>query len=94
MISSYLIAITALGAVLFVVGYAILAPFYRSEEGWNVMTFMVVVVAMVIQAIYFRIHHSRAPEWLSIIDWGLVAFVVWWRLILLARRQLSRQSSE
>lgn len=93
MISNYLVCTAALGASLFVIAYAALAPFYRSEEGWNVMTFMVVVVLMIVQSVYFRLSGTRAPEWLSSLDWGLINAVVWWRFTLVIRRQLARRRS-
>lgn len=90
MISDILVALTALGAVCFVVTYAILAPFYRSESGWNLMAFMAVVATMVTQSIYFRATGNKPTELMAIIDWGAAATCIWWRISILVRAQLRR----
>lgn len=82
-----LIVLTAIGATLFVLVYAITSPFYRSEEGWNVMAFMAVVSAMVAQAVYVRRVGHRLPEWVSQVDWAAACACVWWRLTLVIRGQ-------
>lgn len=82
-----LIALTALGAFTFVVVYGIIAPFYKSESGWNLMAFMAIVAALVVQALYLRLAHTRAPEWLAQLDWSLTAICIWWRVVILIRAQ-------
>jgi amino acid transporter len=84
-----LIVWTAIGAILFVLVYALAAPFYRTEEGWNVMAFMVVVSAMVAQAFYVRRTGHRLPEWVARVDWALAGLCIWWRLTIVVRGQWS-----
>jgi uncharacterized membrane protein len=86
-ISNYLVAWTALGAVLFCILYALVAPFYKSEGGWNMMSFMVVIAAMVTLSIYFRYSGGKAPEWLAVILWGAAGLCVWWRIVMMIRVQ-------
>jgi hypothetical protein len=90
-VSDALVLSAAAGALTFVVLYAVLAPFYMNEAGWNVMVFMIIVAAMVCQSMYFRISGVRAPEWLSVLDWGLVSVVIWWRVTILVREQFRRR---
>lgn len=87
-LSTYLVFATAAGAGLFVVLYGILAPFYKSESGWNIMSFMLVVATMVTLSLYFRFSGDRAPEWLGVVTWGAAAVCVWWRVLILLRAQL------
>jgi hypothetical protein len=91
-LSTYLVLATAAGAGLFVILYALLAPFYRSESGWNLMSFMLVVATMVTMAVYYRLTGERAPSWLQNVLWGAAAGCVWWRVVILLRAQLSRPS--
>lgn len=93
-VSDFLVATTALGAVLFCLTYAVVAPFYKSEHGWNFMAFMAVVAVMVAQVIYYRAVDHRGPEWLSIVDWSLTSICIWWRITILIRAQFKRPPSE
>lgn len=88
-----LIGLTALGAICFCFLYALLAPFYKSEGGWNMMAFMVVVGTMVTLSLYFRSTGTRAPDWLAYALWGAACVCVWWRVAILLRAQLKRWTS-
>lgn len=89
--TTFLIGWTALGAIAFCFIYALLAPFYKSEGGWNLMSFMVVVGTMVTMALYFRSTGTRAPEWLANTMWALAGLCVWWRVTIVLRAQLQRR---
>jgi uncharacterized membrane protein YjfL (UPF0719 family) len=88
-----LIGLTALGAIGFCFLYALLAPFYKSEGGWNMMAFMVIVGTMVTLSLYFRSTGTRAPDWLAYVLWGMCCACVWWRVTILLRAQLKRWTS-
>lgn len=90
--SNYLVLATAAGSGLFVVLYAILAPFYKSESGWNLMSFMFVVATMVTMAVFYRFTGGRAPVWLQNVLWGAAAVCVWWRVTILLRAQFRPSS--
>lgn len=91
-LSTYLVLATAAGSVLFVILYAALAPFYRSQSGWNLMSFMLVVAVMVTLSLYFRFSGGRAPEWVAVLTWGAAAVCIWWRVAILLRAQLGKPS--
>lgn len=93
MIITYLIGFTALGAILFCFLYALLAPFYKSEGGWNLMAFMIIVGAMITLALYYRTSGGRAPAWLAYALWIPCCMCVWWRVTILVRAQLERFKS-
>lgn len=86
-LTTALIAFTAAGALLFVITYAIIAPFYKSESGWNLMTFMVIVAVLVVQTLYVRFTGRRLPEWVARVDWSVTGLCIWWRLAILLRAQ-------
>lgn len=77
---------TALGALAFVIAYAI-----RSHGAWrgngvgqNIMAFMVVVLivsSLAVVSIFFG-RDWPARELVRGTAWGAVAFVVWWRVVL------------
>lgn len=89
-LSTLFVCATALGAFLFCVTYAVVAPFYKTEHGWNFMTFMAVVFTMVTLSMYFRVVGGRAPEWLASVTWGAAAACIWWRISILIRAQLRK----
>lgn len=82
-------------AVLFCAGYAVLAPWRSSAEGWHLMT-MTAVIGLAFGWIAYRlVAGTRMPSWLlemlrALILSGLAATLVW-RLVLLVRNQLRRR---
>lgn len=90
---TFLIGLTALGAIAFCFLYAVLAPFYKSEGGWNLMAFMVIVGTMVTLSLYYRSSGTRAPEWLAVVLWVMCCACIWWRVTILVRAQLERFKS-
>lgn len=91
--TTYLVAGTALGAAAFCLSYVILAPFYRSEGGWNIVAFMGVVATMTTLALYYRITKSHAPTWLANTMWTFALVCVWWRVTIVLRAQLRRRKT-
>lgn len=92
-LSTGLILFTASGALLFVILYATISPFYKNITGWNMMAFMVVVAAMVVQALTFRMTGIRLPEWVISLDWAAAGSCVWWRVGILLYVQKYRPNA-
>jgi hypothetical protein len=82
-------------AVLFCVGYAVLAPWRSSAEGWHLMT-MTAVIGLAFGWIAYRlVAGAHMPPLLlevlrALILGGLAATLVW-RLALLIRNQVQRR---
>jgi hypothetical protein len=84
--------IAAIVATVFIVLYPLLAPFYRSEAGWHIFSFMVVVALLLDHGsatLIFGQYPGR--EWVRGIGFPLLAIVLTWRVLILIRVQLLRR---
>lgn len=82
---------TAVGALVFVVSYAVLTrgAWRSTVVGKNVMTLMVVITvvsALAVSAIVFGTDWPHR-DLIRTAAWGAVAASVWWRVVILFRVQ-------
>lgn len=84
---------TGVGAgVLFVLAYALTAPWWRSAEGRHLMCFTGALTLIIGWLAYRSIYTPRtltgAEEWTRAAVYVVVALLLLWRLSLLWRRQI------
>ena len=82
----------AVGAVLFVVLYLILARFWESEAGWHIFSFMTTVAMILIHSsigVYFPNYPGR--DVVRAILYPVLAAIIFWRVVILVRVQLLSQ---
>lgn len=84
---------SAAGCVVFVVLYGVMTKgaWRRSALGQNVMAFMAVCACLLTLALaraFFPLLEDHLPE-LRLISFSLVAGVVWWRVVILVRAQMT-----
>jgi hypothetical protein len=85
------IVATALGALVFVISYAVTTrgAWRSSIVGWNVMAFMTVVLLVSTLAVVAIFFGTNWPfrEAIRSVAWTMVAAVIWWRVAILYRAQ-------
>lgn len=85
------IIFTALGALVFVISYAVTTrgSWRRSAVGQNVMTFMAAVMVVSLLATAGIIWGTNWPyrDVIRTAAWGLIAACIWWRVAILFRVQ-------
>lgn len=86
---------TWLGALVFVVAYANLAPWKSTPMGKHVMTFMAVILAVTSLAVISVFFGNEWPyrSQIRMVCWGAVAAVIWMRIWLLIQAQRGRDIS-
>jgi hypothetical protein len=91
MLSSLAIIATALGALVFVTSYAWLTRgnWKHSLMGLHVMAFMIVILTVSSLAVATLFFGTEWPyrDYIRAGAWGMVAGVIWWRVVLLFRAQ-------
>lgn len=90
--ASYIVMI--IGANLFVVLYSALARFWRSESGWHIFSFML-MIALILDhsavSLIFGAYPGRG--WARAILYPLFALVLLWRVFILFKVQVMKRVS-
>jgi hypothetical protein len=85
------IVATALGALVFVVSYAVMTrgAWRRSPVGLNVMAFMAAVLVVSLLAVAAIVWGTNWPhrDVIRTAAWSLIAVCIWWRVLILFRVQ-------
>jgi hypothetical protein len=85
------IVITALGALVFVISYAVTTrgAWKDSAVGLNIMSFMASVLVVSVLAVAGVIWGTDWPlrNLIRTLAWGLIAACIWWRVVILFRLQ-------
>lgn len=90
---SVLFALGGLGCLAFVVLYAWRSyGWWRTDTGRNLMTFMAVLLGVLALVITSR-WIGPFPRWVWSAGLGLLDAAIWWRVIILWRRQHERIAS-
>ena len=79
----------AVGAVMFVVLYLILARFWESESGWHIFSFMTTVALILIHSsigVYFPNYPGR--DVVRAFLYPVLAAIIFWRVAILIRVQV------
>lgn len=92
---------SALGFLVFVVRYGLLSRWWESPVGQNLMAFMAsCLVILALGLVRMLLEATGQAEWfdahrggLRLFSFGLVFFVVWWRVVLLFKAQRSARDS-
>jgi hypothetical protein len=90
-LGDFLAVLAFAGTVLFVILYAILAPWWRSAHGRNVMLLTSVIglaFGLATGTILFGLEWPFRSTIRAII-YGLIAVAIWWRIALLIKDQIS-----
>lgn len=90
-LGDFLAVLAFAGTVLFVILYAILAPWWRSAHGRNVMLLMGVLAllfTLIAGTVLFGVEWPFRPA-IRVIIFGLVGLAIWWRIVLLIKDQIS-----
>ena len=90
------LAIAALGCVVFVVVYALLADWRATPVGRNVMAFMA-CCAVLLGIGVLRAFVEIGPlvtQWVRLAGFVSVAYIVWRRVYLLIKAQLSERTTD
>lgn len=92
--SNAAVILTALGALVFVIVYAVTTRWWSSAMGKHVMTFMaaiLVVTMLAVISIFFGVNWPHRAA-IRTGAWGSIAACLWWRVIILFQAQrLSRR---
>jgi uncharacterized membrane protein YjfL (UPF0719 family) len=93
-LANVLLGVAAIGCFTFAILYQVLADWRASQLGRNVMAFMLVSGVLlslgVVRAFVQPADH--ALEYARLIGYGVVAFIVWQRVVLLFRAQKTAQA--
>ena len=81
--------LTALGALVFVVLYAVTTRWNRTEMGRHVMIFMVSILVVTMLAVLSIFLGTDWPhrEVIRGAAWAVIAACIWWRVAILVRAQ-------
>lgn len=86
--------LAAIIAWLFVLVYAISAPWYRSEEGTHLISFTGFLAVVMTYVAVVGLYSSNEPQYplARLLVWVGVAVFMGWRFSLLLRRQIARNT--
>lgn len=92
-VSNVLIVATGVGAGVFCALYALLAPWWRSEIGRNLMALMAVIGLFLGLATMHLIwpHIFDNQMWIRPVMWSSICAIVWWRVVLLVKTQVVKR---
>lgn len=88
LIGTVLIAIGAIPSTLFTIYYGLVAPWWRSREGWNLFGFTLTVALLLDLSLLLRLTGQfTGIRVIALVIFAAIAGFMWQRLFLLLRAQ-------